>query len=862
MADTKSHTTPDPAPDGNVPRLSDDSQVRLRKPMIFGKYELLARLRTGGMAEVFKAREETHKSDFVALKRILPSFTDEADYVAMFVDEAQLALRLDHPGIVRALETGRVEDSDYIALEYVHGVDVGVLLRAAREADKPLPVDLACHITRQVCDALEYAHTLTDGAGAPLGVVHRDVSPQNILVSHAGAVKLIDFGIAKSSEQLMRTQAGLLKGKYGYLSPEQARGLSELDCRSDIFTLGICLWEMLTAKRLFEGGSDFSTLMMVRKCEVPELRDFNPEVPEALLEIVGKALAMGSEDRYQSAAELGSALGAFCEQERLEADADKLGAYVLEAFPHLAEGADAAEEEDPTSGDPVTGLLDAFEDLDPVSTVSTLAELPSEQPPEARAVPAAAATPAPPPRADEEVLDHLTGLLEIPEGEEEPPPPAVEAEAAAEAEAGADAVEPPRGTEAVGPAEQTAFTEGAEQRAFTEGAEQSAFTEGTEPAAGAAGELGPLTAFDTQDLEGAEEVEEVEPDAAEADDDAADEERGEDTNVVAYEPTEGGQVSDDEEEEPTSPKSEAADEEPVAALGDDEEGSTALSLDGEPDDGEETSPTAAAAPADDPEQEPSTDSGTFQTELGAAAASGERPRANTMPGLGMDWDDEELSTQIYDAPEGEAADDGISLPSVPGVSAPGATSPGTSSVPGAPSPFSTSPSAAPGAAVAASAPVAVPHASAPPGMTPSVAPGTYPTTASGTPAPSYMPPGSDRRTLMWVGGLVVVIVALIFVLATLRQPVAGTIHVTTQPADAQVLLDGAPVGGNASPFVLTEVSPSEPHVLEVRKEGYVTWKTKLTLRSAQVVTLPPVQLMSEQPEPPKPVAAVPAPAPA
>ena len=144
-------------------------------------------------------------------------------------------------------------------------------------------------------------------------------------------------------------------------------------------------------------------------------------------------------------------------------------------------------------------------------------------------------------------------------------------------------------------------------------------------------------------------------------------------------------------------------------------------------------------------------------------------------------------------------------------------------------------------------------------MTPSVAPGTYPTTASGTPAPSYMPPGSDRRTLMWVGGLVVVIVALIFVLATLRQPVAGTIHVTTQPADAQVLLDGAPVGGNASPFVLTEVSPSEPHVLEVRKEGYVTWKTKLTLRSAQVVTLPPVQLMSAQPEPPKPVAAVPAP---
>jgi serine/threonine protein kinase len=256
--------------------------------MAFGKYELLQRLRVGGMAEVWKAHETAHPQRAVALKRILPSFTDEADYVAMFIDEARLSMRLSHPNIVRAYELGQFEDQHYIALELVEGQDLGALFKLARERKERLPTALACRIAIEVCSALHYAHELCDQHGALLGIVHRDVSPQNVLVSYEGDVKLLDFGIAKSSEQVLRTQAGLLKGKHGYFSPEQAQG-QPVDRRSDLFSLGVCLYELLSGDRLFQGSSDFSTIVRVRKAEIPALEGVNRDVPVELATIVHRA---------------------------------------------------------------------------------------------------------------------------------------------------------------------------------------------------------------------------------------------------------------------------------------------------------------------------------------------------------------------------------------------------------------------------------------------------------------------------------------------------------------------------------------------------------------------------------------------
>jgi eukaryotic-like serine/threonine-protein kinase len=338
--------------------------------MEFGKYELLHRLRLGGMAEVWKARESVPPGRTLALKRILPSFTDEADYVAMFVDEARLCMRLAHPGIVRAYELGQIGDEHFIALELVEGQDLGALIRVAREREEPLGVALACRIAIAVCEALHYAHELCDEHGAPLGIVHRDVSPQNVLVSYDGEVKLIDFGIAKSSEQLMRTQAGLLKGKHGYLSPEQASGQS-VDRRSDLFSLGICLYELLAARRLFQGSSDFSTIGKVRNAEIPALESVNREVPPELATIVHRALARERGARFQSAAEMRRALLGFVAQSGASCDREGLGNCVRERFRDAATAADGV-----VARDENTGLLAAFDALEPVTAVSALNDLP------------------------------------------------------------------------------------------------------------------------------------------------------------------------------------------------------------------------------------------------------------------------------------------------------------------------------------------------------------------------------------------------------------------------------------------------------------------------------------------------------
>jgi serine/threonine protein kinase len=279
----------------------------VKKPIPFGKYYLLDRIAVGGMAEVFKARifgvEGFHKT--VALKRILPNVAEDEDFITMFIDEAKIAVQLNHANIAQILELGDVNGSYFIAMEFVLGRDVRTIFERARRRQQGcvLTPQQCAYIIAKACEGLDYAHRKEDHQGNPINLVHRDISPQNILVSYEGDVKVIDFGVAKAQNKRGRTQAGILKGKFAYMSPEQVQGLP-LDKRSDIFSLGILLHELLTRQRLFVGGSDFQTLEMVREAKATPPSLFNPEIEEALDTIVMKALAKDVNERYQSAAEM------------------------------------------------------------------------------------------------------------------------------------------------------------------------------------------------------------------------------------------------------------------------------------------------------------------------------------------------------------------------------------------------------------------------------------------------------------------------------------------------------------------------------------------------------------------------------
>lgn len=277
----------------------------MKKATIFGKYLLLDRLNVGGMAEVFiaKAFGVEGLERYIAIKRILPSMAEDAEFIQMFIDEARISVQLNHANVVHIHELDKVDESYYIAMEYVAGKDVRTLLERYRRRQEAMPVAQAAFIASKMCEGLHYAHTRKDARGQELGIIHRDVSPQNILVSYEGEVKIIDFGIAKAANRSQKTQAGILKGKFGYMSPEMVRG-QPIDRRSDIFALGIILFELLTGEKLFTGESDYSVLEKVRNAQVPEPRALNPDIPPALERVLRKALAREPADRYQWASEL------------------------------------------------------------------------------------------------------------------------------------------------------------------------------------------------------------------------------------------------------------------------------------------------------------------------------------------------------------------------------------------------------------------------------------------------------------------------------------------------------------------------------------------------------------------------------
>jgi serine/threonine-protein kinase len=294
----------------------------------FGRYEILDRISAGGMAEVFRAKD-TKRGSLVALKKLLPQVAEDEEFIEMFEDEARIVSQLEHPHIARNLDYGRVDGAYFIAFEFVHGRDLRKVYDLCVRQQRRLPIPFLIYVFARIGEGLAYAHARKDGLS---NLVHRDVSPQNIVVSFEGDVKLIDFGIARAAGKLSRTQAGTIKGKFGYMSPEQVRG-EDIDQRTDVFSLGICLWEMLTLKRLFQAENELLVLEKIRNQPIEPPSRHNPEVPPELDRIVLKALAKNLDERYRSAKEFYRDLNAFAQSAGASATREDIARTMRSLFP-------------------------------------------------------------------------------------------------------------------------------------------------------------------------------------------------------------------------------------------------------------------------------------------------------------------------------------------------------------------------------------------------------------------------------------------------------------------------------------------------------------------------------------------------
>jgi len=279
------------------------------EPVPFGRYYLLGLIARGGMAEVYRARPQVGARRLLAVKVMRPQLAREARFVDMFHREGKLAMLLSNNRcIVETIELGQHDGRHYITMEYIGGRDLTQVLRRCQETQQRIPVPHAVYIAARIAEGLHFAHTLTGPDGRPLNIVNRDVSPSNVRLSYDGDVKLLDFGIAQALMKFT-SEIGILKGKFSYMSPEQIRGMP-LDARTDVFSAGIILHEMLTTEKLFRGDTEFALMEKVRKAEVPAPSDFNRRVTPELDAISLKALARDVADRYQSAAQLAADLDA------------------------------------------------------------------------------------------------------------------------------------------------------------------------------------------------------------------------------------------------------------------------------------------------------------------------------------------------------------------------------------------------------------------------------------------------------------------------------------------------------------------------------------------------------------------------
>jgi serine/threonine-protein kinase len=302
-------------------------------PISFGRYQLVERLAVGGMAEVFLAQVGgAHGfAKTVAIKRILPQLSSDDYFTDLFVNEAKISARLSHPKIAQTYELGKCDGQLYIAMEYVDGLDMLAVLREYAGRQRLLPIELSVYVAHEVLDALDFAHNQLDAEGAPLCIVHRDISPSNVLASRRGDIKLVDFGIAHCEEEPERTRAGTLKGKYGYMSPEQIVG-DPVDGRSDVFSAGVLLAEMLMGRRLFAAAAELEVLLMVRDVNLQRLDRFGRHIPAELDALLRRALQKDPADRFPGAASFRDALDQWLFEQRKRVTPRDVAAVVEELY--------------------------------------------------------------------------------------------------------------------------------------------------------------------------------------------------------------------------------------------------------------------------------------------------------------------------------------------------------------------------------------------------------------------------------------------------------------------------------------------------------------------------------------------------
>jgi serine/threonine protein kinase len=312
-------------------------------PEEFGSYHLLEKIATGGMAEVFRARAYGMAGfeKILVIKRILDHLGKDEEFVRLFIDEARIAVSLLHVNIVQVFDLGEVDGAYYMAMEYVHGLDMARLVSRAQRSG-PFPIPLACFIICEVLKALQFAHERRDEDGKPLNIVHCDISPQNVLISFSGEVKITDFGISRAAFQAQK-QHDVIRGKYAYMSPEQVEG-RRLDGRSDLFSLGLVFYELLTGRRLFKARSRDETLMRVRRAEVPSARGFRAEISEDLEDFLLRMLARRPDDRFRDAGAALERLSQLMVEEGFRVTNHELASYVkrvIEAQPLQEQDAQA-----------------------------------------------------------------------------------------------------------------------------------------------------------------------------------------------------------------------------------------------------------------------------------------------------------------------------------------------------------------------------------------------------------------------------------------------------------------------------------------------------------------------------------------
>ncbi len=320
-----------PAPTGSPPS-EESSGAAL--PRTFGRYTLFEQIGKGGMAQIYLARAATElgATRLAVVKQILPAFADDPRFAEMLIHEAKLAARLGHRRIVQVFDLGKENEHLYIAMEYVEGFDLNSLLRQCTEQKISLPATHALGIVADVLEGLDYAHRRLDENDQPLGIVHRDVSPSNVLISYEGEVKLCDFGIAHANDLVKEESAAeALKGKAGYMSPEHARG-EALDARADVFAAGIILWELLAGRRLYKPKSEIPLVTQAQKADIPALPDKGVPNHAALENIVKRALAKDREERYASAGAMLRDLEAYLADNGMLASRLKLGEWIATSF--------------------------------------------------------------------------------------------------------------------------------------------------------------------------------------------------------------------------------------------------------------------------------------------------------------------------------------------------------------------------------------------------------------------------------------------------------------------------------------------------------------------------------------------------